>query len=387
MKKINKRGNSYLLCVSNGYSVEGKQIAPTRTWTIPKGMTDKQAEKEAKRQWAKFEEEVKGGAMSCGTVKFDTFFTQWFDEYAALTVKAKTMQTYRWLERRIRAEIGHLRLDKITTRDIQRLVVKIHNEGKSTKTVKHYVSLISSVFRYAVKNQLVNKNPCTGIDFPRDDSKEREIMTLPEVQQLFALLNEEPAENLQYVIFLTLAVYTGFRRGELLGLEWRDIDLDSGLVSVRRAAYQSKELGHYTDTPKSKRSLRTLKLPLDVRDLLTQYRDHQSAYAATMGDTWQNTGRLFTTSWDGSSMYTNAPERFYKAFCATHGLQAVTLHSLRHLNASMLINAGLDVKTVQAAMGHAHASTTMNVYAHEFQTAQARSCEAVSNALHLNFGT
>jgi integrase len=64
----------------------------------------------------------------------------------------------------------------------------------------------------------------------------------------------------------------------------------------------------------------------------------------------------------------------------------VTLHSFRHLNASLLINAGLDVKTVQAALGHANASTTMNIYAHEFQTAQARACEAVSNALQFHFG-
>ena len=386
MASIKRRGNSYLLRVCSGYSVEGKQVDSTRTWRVPEGMTDRQAEKEALRQAVLFEEEVKGGATSCGTVKFDTFFTQWFSEYADLTVKAGTLRSYRSREKRIRLEIGHLRLDKITTRDIQRLVVKLHNEGQATKTIKHYVSLISTVFRYAVKYQLVSKNPCTGVDFPRDDSKKREILTIPEVQQLFALLQQEPAENMQYVMFLTLAVYTGFRRGELLGLEWKDIDLNGGLVSVRRAAYQSKELGHYTDTPKSKRSLRTLKLPLEVLDMLTRYRDHQSAYAASLGDKWQDTDRLFT-AWDGSYLYTNAPEEFYKRFCARHGLRVVTLHSFRHLNASMLINAGLDVKTVQAALGHANATTTLNCYAHEFQTAQARACEAVSNALQLNFGT
>lgn len=384
MASIKRRGNSFLLRVSNGYSVDGKQKDTTKTWRIPDGMSEKQAEKEALRQAVLFEEECRGGATS-SAIKFDTFFTQWFDEYAKLKVKAKTLQTYRWLEKRIRVEIGHLRIDKITTRDIQRLVVKLHSEDQSQKTIKHYVSLISTVYRYAIKYQLVSKNPCSGVDFPRNDSREREILTLPEVQQLFALLNHEPDENLQYVLFLTLAVYTGCRRGELLGLERKDFDLSSGLVSVRRAAYQSKALGHYTDTPKTKTSLRTLKLPLEVIALLTRYLDHQNAYAATLGDKWQDTDRLFT-SWDGSYIYTNAPERFYKAFCAKHGLRVVTLHSLRHLNASLLINAGLDVKTVQAALGHAHATTTMNIYAHQFQTAQARACEAVSNALSLSFG-
>ena len=385
MASIRKRGNSYLLRVSNGYSIDGKQVDTTKTWRIPDGMSEKQAQKEALRQAVLFEEECKGGATSSGAIKFDTFFNQWFDEHAKITIKANTMRCYRSREKRIRAELGHLRIDKITTRDIQRLVVKLHNEGTATKTIRHYVSLISSVFRYAMKYQLVSKNPCLGVDFPISDCKEREILTLPEVQQLFSLLQKEPAENLQYVVFMTLAVYTGFRRGELLGLEWKDINLDSGLVSVRRAAYQSKELGHFTDTPKSKTSQRTLKLPDEVLTLLNRYRDHQNAYAASLGDKWQDTDRLFT-AWDGSYLYTNAPERFYKKFCAKHGLRVVTLHSFRHLNASMLINAGLDIKTVQAALGHAHATTTINIYAHEFQTAQARACEAVSNALKLNLG-
>ncbi|MCL1806595.1 MAG: site-specific integrase [Oscillospiraceae bacterium] len=384
MASIKKRGNSYLLRVSNGYTVEGKQVDSTKTWRIPQGMSDKQAEKEALRQAILFEEECKGGATS-SAVKFDTFFTQWFDEYAKIKIKASTMRTYRWLEVRIRKEIGHLRIDKIATRDIQRLVSKLHSEKQSTKTIKHYVSLISTVYRYAVKVQLVSKNPCTGVDFPRNDSKEREMLTLPEVQQLFTLLQEEPAENLQYVVAMTLLAYLGLRRGELLGLEWKDCDFSSGIVSVRRAAYQSKLMGHYTDTPKSKTSLRTLKLPLDVLALLTRYRAHQRVYAATLGDKWHETDRLFT-SWNGSYMHTSAPEDYFKRFCAKHGLRVVTLHSFRHLNASMLINAGLDVKTVQAALGHSSATTTMNIYAHQFQTAQARACEAVSNALKINIG-
>jgi integrase len=96
-----------------------------------------------------------------------------------------------------------------------------------------------------------------------------------------------------------------------------------------------------------------LKLPIEALALLTRYHDHKRVYAATLGDKWQDTDRLFT-AWDGSAMYTNAPERFYKEFCAKHSLRTVTLHSFRHLNASMLINAGLDVKTVQAAMGPSH---------------------------------
>jgi integrase len=80
-------------------------------------------------------------------------------------------------------------------------------------------------------------------------------------------------------------------------------------------------------------------------------------------------------------MYTNAPERYFKKLCEQNGLPRVSLHSLRHLNASLLISAGLDVKTVQASLGHSSATTTLDSYAHEFQMAQAITSAAVTNAL------
>jgi len=381
MTSIKKRGKSYLIGVSNGYSSDGKQIISTMTWKIPKGMSDKQAKKEVNRQAVLFAEKCANGAIS-GTMKFDALLDQWFAEYVDMSCKASTKKTYHWLEKRTREEFGHLRLDKITVKDIQKYVKKLHDLGKSTKTIKDYVAMISSAFRYATKNGLLSKNPCSNITYPRDDSKEREILTIAEAQHLLLLLQKEPDENLQYVVFMTIAIYTGLRRGELFGLEWKDFDFEADLVSIRRAAYQCKALGHYTDTPKTKAGRRTLKLSDEVMNLLVRYRGYQKMKAESLADKWHETDRLFT-AWNGLPMHMKAPEKFYKAFYAKHNLKSVTLHSLRHLNASILINAGLDVKTVQTVMGHSSATTTLNIYTHEFQTAKVRASEAVSNTLSL----
>ncbi|GHU90501.1 site-specific integrase [Clostridia bacterium] len=389
MANITKRNNSYRFRVSNGYSVDGKQRFATKTWVVPEGMSDCRAEKEAARQAVLFEEEVKGGA-STSAIKFQTFMDEWFRDYAELSLKEETLKSYRSNRRRLGEEFGHLRLDRITTRDIQRFVGKLssapRNDGKAgilaPKTIKHHVTMLSSIFSYAVKMQIVLRNPCVNITYPRRHEKPREMLTLPEVQLLLTLLRKE--NDLMFPTYLTLAMYTGLRRGELAGLEWKDINLDVGLLSVRRAAYYSTAKGYYTDTPKSKTSLRTLKLSADVLPLLRRYKAQQAATAATLCNKWHDTDRLFT-AWDGGNMYSNAAEEFYKKFCKQHGLRVVTLHSFRHLNASLLINAGLDVKVVQSALGHSSAMTTLNTYAHEFQTAAARASEAVSTAIGLSF--
>ena len=142
--------------------------------------------------------------------------------------------------------IGHLRLDKITSRDIQKFVnylitkEKNMNNGKrlSRKTVVHHLSFISDVFSYAVKMDMLSENPCRKVSVPKGEKKEKEIYTIEEVHKLFMLLETAP---LKYRAFFTLAIYSGFRRGELLGLEWKDIDWDNNIIRVRRTSDYTKE--------------------------------------------------------------------------------------------------------------------------------------------------
>jgi integrase len=350
-------------------------------------MTAKREEKEVQRIAVLFEEECKGGA-SFTSLKFGAFLDQWFDEYAKIKLKTRTIGTCQWLRKRVCAELGHMRLDKMTTRDIQRFIGKLAVSERedqvgvklSAKTVKNYVSLVSSVYEYAVTMQLVSKNPCKGATLPRKEKREREMLSLADTQKLLGLLSAETSEHIPLALFISLAIYTGLRRGELLGLEWRDINLEFGLLSVQRAAYYTKERGAFTDTPKTESSLRTIKLSDSILAQLTRFREWQRDYAASLGDKWRDSNRVFT-NWCGDAMYTNAPERYFKRICRTHGLPTVTLHSLRHLNASILISAGLDVKTVQISLGHSSPSTTLNIYAHEFAMAQALASAAVANAL------
>lgn len=391
MATIRQRGDSYQIRVSCGYDTNGKQVEQSMTWKPDKKMTAKQIEKALNRQTVMFEETCMNGHI-VATMKFEDFAHKWFEEYAELKMKPQTIRGYRSLEPRIYKAIGHLRMDKITPRHIQKFINDLHTDkcqnsqgmaGKtlSTKTIKLHISLVSCIFEYAIKMQMLQNNPCRNVTFPASDKKEVEIYTLDEVRQLMKLFDKEADYNFKYVVFFKLALYTGFRRGELLGLEWKDFDFDRGIVSIKRTSQWTKEKGIYTDTPKTKTSFRSLKMPDIVIDLLKQYKQWQDNYKASLGTRWIETDRLFTQS-EGKPMDPASPYKYYEEFCKRTGIRFVSPHKFRHLNASMLISQGVDVKTVQSCLGHTSPTTTLSIYTHAFQEVQATATNAIAEAIN-----
>ena len=131
MATYTKRGNSYRIRASVGYTVEGRQIMKSKTWTPAPGMTDRQIEKELNRQMVLFDEECRGSALTDGHIKFQVFAEQWFVEYVDKTLGKRTQHNYRQMTPRIYEAIGHLYLDKITPRQIQRFINGLGEPGAS----------------------------------------------------------------------------------------------------------------------------------------------------------------------------------------------------------------------------------------------------------------
>jgi integrase len=393
MASITKRGDSYRIKVSCGYDTSGKQVVQTMTYRPENGMTAKQIEKEVNRQAVLFEQDCLKGNLTA-TIKFQDFAQRWFQDVGERTLKGNTIYHFHNIAPKIYAEIGHLRLDKVTPRHIQFYILKLTDtplrrvQGTySTSTVTKYLNFISAVFNYAVKLQLVERNPCRNVYVPKKEMRERVVYTVEQFANFMETLEadaaKEPEKYNGYVLFFTLAVYTGFRKGELLGLEWRDIDFKSGMVTVNRASYYTPERGIYTDSPKSEKSIRSLKFPTEVLEKLAKYRTWQEIYAKSIASKWKEYGRLLT-AWDGSPLSPNAPGGWLHDYLDYNGLPPTTIHAFRHLNASLLISSGVDVRTVQACLGHSTAITTLNIYAHSFQEQQVKAMDAVADAIKLN---
>lgn len=368
MANVQKRGNSYRIKVSCGYDSTGKQVIQSMTWKPDEKMTERQIEKELRRQIVLFEEAcMKGNVVA--TIKFEDFARQWFSEYAEIKLKQRTLEGYHQMEKRIYKSIGHIRLDKLTTRHIQKFIIELcnaeredgrnKNDGKlSTKTIKLYKSMISTICDYAVKMQMIPSNPCRNVTIPKVITPEKEYYSIEEAQRLFEFFQQEDEENFKYVCFYTLAIYTGFRLGELMGLEWKDINFDTNVITVNRTCLYSKAKGGlYTETPKTSQSLRSLKVPQGIIDMLHRWHDLQDKQRKKVGSKWIETDRIFT-KWNGLTLDRSAPGYYFKRFCERTGMRYVSNHSMRHLNASLLINAGVDIKTVQSCLGHSTPTTT-----------------------------
>lgn len=387
MASIRKKKNSYEIRVSCGYDVNGKQKFQQMTWRPDEGMTPKQIEREVNKQAVLFEEKCLKGQVT-STVKFETFAEQWFEEYAKLNLRSTSFERMKQLTQRVYPELGHMRLDKITGRHIQKFINDLMLNGKSMKTGKplsrktvvHHLSFISDVFSYAVKMDMLSDNPCRRVTIPNGEAKEKNIYSIDELEQLIKLLETAP---LKYRLFFTMVLYTGFRRSEMLGLEWKDIDWENRVISIRRTSNYTAERGTYTDTTKTRKSKRSGRYPQVVFDLLKAYKAEQDEERERIGNKWIDNDRIFV-KWNGEPMNNNTPYWWLRYFCDDKKIRFCDVHSFRHLHASLLINAGVDVATVSADLGHTNSNTTLGIYTHEFQEAQARTSSIIENALNFN---
>ena len=387
MANIRKRGNSYQIRVGVGYKPDGTQISRSMTWTPAQGMSERQIEKELNRQAVIFEEECRSRSAG-GMVKFEIFAEEWFSEYAKSNLRNTTFNFLYHQRLRVYRAIGDTSMEKITVRQLQEFINSLSKDGAnevngkplSPKTVRHVLSLVSDIFAYAVRMGIVRENPCVRVVLPKLVRKEKKIYTVEETVRLMELLRKEPVK---YRAFFFLLIYSGCRRGELLGLEWRDVDFANCLISIRRTSCYPPDRGTYTDTTKTEQSKRTLKLPQEVMDILCELREFQLRQADIFGDKWVESGRLFTKE-TGEPQHPNTSYHWLEKFCARNGLPFYGLHSFRHLFASLLVGNGVDIVTVSGVLGHSAVSTTSNIYCHMLEDARVRASDTVASALRLS---
>ncbi len=248
----------------------------------------------------------------------------------------------------------------------------------SSKTIRHYHTFISSVLERAVKWQLIQNNPCHRIDPPKIDHKEIKFMQEEQLAHFIDCLSQEPIE---YQTAFLILILTGMRRGELMGLEWPDIDLAEERITIQRTSQYSPLKGVYTDTTKTERSKRTISIPQELCQTLREYRLWQTEQRVKAGDqwdvSWKDHPRLFC-QWNGKPMHPGAPYQELQKYLKRIGLEQMSLHSLRHTNATLLIGAGTDLRTVSGRLGHSQASTTLNIYSHQLKTADKSAAEILS---------
>lgn len=192
-------------------------------------------------------------------------------------------------------------------------------------------------------------------------------------------------ESTEYRTMIRLLLFTGLRRGELLGLEWKDIDFDKSTLQICRTSLYLPDKGIFEDETKNATSNRIIKLSQTAINDLKTYRVWQMEQRFKIGDKWTETSRIFTTE-DGKPLHPDTLSRWFSKFIKAHSdkLPPITIHSLRHTNATLQIAGGVPLTTVAKRLGHADTVTTSKIYAHAIKSADEAAAETLENLLTPN---
>ena len=420
MASIQKRGKAYRVTVCNGYTSDGKKITHSKTFKPDLKKTEKQNEKALKEFVLQFECSIKEAAYLDGDMTLRAFSQKWLAECIKPSKAATTYNNYKMnLETHILPVLGSKTLSEIKPVHIQRfcnsLIVKGRADGRSgalsTGTIKKVMAVLSSLFHRAVIWQLIEKNPCVNVELPTVSSSmsyECDISDMEQMEGLlfssgmmeekcfsmeqtkeFLKLLEASSLTFQIKVFLKLAVFSGCRRGELLALTWKDVDFDQSCIRIYKSVVMVKGKV-LLKTPKNRSSVRLISLPESIMALLQKLKAEQMTHAQELGQSWigkigdKYDYNFLFTQWNGALIYPTTPYSDLKKLLRNQNsmqLPDITLHGLRHTNATLLIAENIDIKTVSERLGHAQTSTTVNIYAHSLKKNQQKASAALEQAL------
>ena len=237
----------------------------------------------------------------------------------------------------------------------------------SAKTVLEHHRLISSVMAWAVKERLIIFNPATAAVPPKPEHKKPDYYQPETVKEILDALDNAP---LKWRAATYLLIDTGCRRGEVMGLKWDCVNLDDGIISVERALLYTPKKGVYVGETKTGET-RVLQIAPETKELLKKWRAEQERNRSKYGDAWIDTGFVFTRD-NGDMMNPDSLTCWLSDFSKAYDLPHIHPHAFRHTAASTMIANGVDLVTAAGELGHASATTTATIYAHQIKEAKAK---------------
>ena len=388
---IEKRGkNSYRLTVSEGFDLDGKPMIHRKTVHGTK--------KDAEVELAKFVTEVQNGLVIDGkSLKFSEFTEIWKRDYGSKELAPSTYKRYcRMLETRLIPYFGHFYITKIKPTDIMKfydllekdtqLVRKKGNNGSKTKkplsgkTILEHHRLLRAMLHKAVYWQLIVANPAERVQPPKARKPKRRSYDDEQTKILLENLELLSSEDTKYKVAIILTVFTGVRLGELMGLEWQDVDFKNGIISINRSSQYLADMGVFTKVPKTESSIREIAIPEFIISLLEEYKLWYEEQKSIYGELWANSDRLFVQA-DGKPMHPSTISKWFVKYVGQIGLPVINFHGLRHTNASLLVAQNIDIAVISARLGHAQISTTLDFYVHPLLSHNRKAGYALENLL------
>lgn len=382
---IIKRGKTYQFTVSMGMDSNNKQIRKTTTFKPPLGISEKKADKLAKEEYIRFKEKCLCLGSYNGNMRFRELVDVYFNVYAKNRLKPATAYNYKkMIDYRFMDYFGNKKLKDITTGMLtdffNKQTIKSESNPKPLKpiTVKRIFNIMQSIFSFAILQHYVIQNPCIGVILPQRDVTEddkRKSLSEDEMLRFLPLFSEYSILN----TIVKLLLYTGMRSGECLALRWEDIDFENKVISIKHTL---TDVGgkHFLTTPKTKTSKRYISMGDTVYSLLQEHKIHQQELITALGNECLHPEMVFTSN-KGNYKDRSCLNTSFKKYLENTEFNHITLHCLRHCNATLLINSGVDLKIVSEHLGHSDVSTTANIYTDVLESTKIRTAEILENRI------
>lgn len=377
----------YEISVSRG---RGKSRL-TRRWYPPEGWSRKAIERELAAVAAEFERQSDAGEIitraeqrereaeaereAAKILTLRQYGERVFMPSKAVTMSENSRSNYQgYLDKRIYPALGDLKLPEVTPAQLTALLLDVQAEGKAHSTVIKVYTILHSFFKMAYLGDMIDRNPMDKVERPKPRKDEvkadgPQSYTPPEVQKILAGLEQEP---LKWQTLVHLLIDTGIRRGECCALQWKNIDFETGAVSIVGNLCYTPAKGVYLDTPKNSH-IRTVYIGAHTLALLRQLRVEQSKKAIST--------YVFTKETSPEPMHPQSPTRYLKKFSERYGVPDLHPHKLRHTFASIAITNGADVASVSETLGHSDKAVTLRMYTHADQESISQAAQIVREAI------
>ena len=286
----------------------------------------------------------------------------WMETFCAVKVKPLTFSSYAVaIKNHIKPSLGALRLQAVRGIHVQKLYNSMAAAGLSAKTVKNVAAILHKAFSVAVKQGIMQANPCDAAELPKAAHKEITPLTDAEIPLFLEAIKGHPFGGAY-----ALCLFAGLREGECLGLSWDQVDFEAQRITVsQQLQHEKKRNAQYYIAPSTKSGKpRQIEPPEIAFQYLRAERKRQTENRLAAGPLWSNPDNLVFTDELGRHLAISTFYKTFKRIAASIGRPDARPHDLRHTAATVAIAAGADIKSVQDLLGHATASFTLNVYAH-----------------------
>jgi len=378
---IGKYKNGWRSKINIGYDENGKVIRKELY-----GKTQKEVKE--KLEAYKKTNDI-GLSLDREKITLEDWYYTWLFDYKQKELKLKSFEKYEGLYRNYikDSDIGNMKIKDIRATHLQKYYNNlIEQKDKPVSTVSGINTRLKVCFTEAEKQGYIDKNYCKLVTLPKNiKQKEIKVLSLDEQKRFI-----ESIKGNKYEMLFILALGTGMRKGELLGLKWFDIDFSNNVITVSRTLQRASEINRdgtrvtmkVEQSPKTKNSIRTIPVPNDIALKLKSHKAKQNEIKLKSAGLYKDSDYVFCNEL-GEPLNENKPNKILTTILNKSDIEPIKFHALRHTYATRLFEADVPPKTVQSLLGHSDISITMNIYTHVMEDKKVEAVDKLNSIFSL----